>query len=305
MIAISSVTKPDDSQELAAGSQVVPSLARSGDLGSEPDKQTKAERHLTVTGKSESRLVKRYQGAGNGLETVIGVDERQRILETKATPWRMVAALRMVGPSGAGAIGTGWLVGPRTMITAGHCVHHQGFFGGWASSIEISAGRNGSELPYGTITATKFSSINRWIDSADPDFDIGCIHLPEALGDRLGWFPIASMPPGELQNYMVNISGYPADRGGGEEQFFNVNRVLNVGERRIYYDVDTYGGQSGAPVWVHEADGAPPVVVAIHAYGTGGTPFSLGLTANSAPRIIPEVFQQIEAWIEADNGADS
>ena len=45
--------------------------------------------------------------------------------------------------------------------------------------------------------------------------------------------------------------------------------------------------------------------MAIHAYGTGGTPAGFGITANSAPRIIPEVLDQIEAWIAADSDGDS
>jgi hypothetical protein len=46
-------------------------------------------------------------------ETVIGRDERVRILDTELPPWRMMCALRMRGPGGAGAIGTGWFIGPR------------------------------------------------------------------------------------------------------------------------------------------------------------------------------------------------
>ena len=47
------------------------------------------------------------------------------------------------------------------------------------------------------------------------------------------------------------------------------------------------------------------MAVGIHAYGIGGTPGSLGITANSAPRIIPEVFDTISGWIEQDGGLPS
>jgi glutamyl endopeptidase len=271
-----------------------------GSRGTEPAAVSRAEKALVAFGKGE-RITRPAMGA---LESLIGADDRQRILETDLAPWRMICALRMFASGGGGAIGTGWLAGPRTVVTAGHCVHHQGFFGGWASSIEVSAGRNGPEFPFKTVKATRFSSVDRWVETADPDFDVGCIHLDEPLGEQVGWFAIASLTPAELESHMVNISGYPGDRGVGTEQWFHVNRVLSVGERRIFYDVDTMGGQSGSPVWVHEKQGAPPIVVGIHAYGTGGTPFDLGIVANSAPRIIPEVFEQIEAWVKADNAAD-
>jgi glutamyl endopeptidase len=271
-----------------------------GSKGTEPAPISRAEKALIAVGKGE-RITRPAMGA---LESIIGADDRQRILETDLAPWRMICALRMLGRGGGAAIGTGWLAGPRTVVTAGHCVHHQGFFGGWANFIEVSAGRNGVEFPFNTVKATRFSSIDRWVETADPDFDIGCIHLDEPLGEQVGWFTIANLTPAELESHMVNISGYPGDRGAGTEQWFHVNRVLSVGERRIFYDVDTMGGQSGSPVWVHEQEGAPPIAVGIHAYGTGGTPFDLGIIANSAPRIIPEVFEQIEAWVKADNAAD-
>jgi V8-like Glu-specific endopeptidase len=235
-----------------------------------------------------------------GIETVIGADDRVRVLDTDLAPWRMICALRLRGPTGGGAIGTGWFVGPRTLLTAGHCVHSTQFFGGWASSIEVSPGRNGAEFPYPTVRGTRFSSVDRWVETQDPDFDIGCIHLDEPLGSEVGWFGVGALAPGELEGFLVNVSGYPGDRGGGTEQYHHRNRILRVTERRLFYDVDTFGGQSGAPAWIHETDTAPPLAVGIHAYGVGGAVD--GLEANSAPRIIPEVLAQIRTWVEADGG---
>lgn len=244
----------------------------------------------------------RRRSAPGGLESIIGRDDRVRILDTDLAPWRMICALELRSPTGAGAIGTGWLVGPRTIVTAGHCVHSQFFFGGWASTIDISPGRNGSSLPYGTVSSTRFSSVDRWIEQEDPDFDIGCIHLDRPIAD-VGWFSFASLSATELEGYLVNVSGYPGDRGSGTEQYHHVNRVLSVSDRRVYYDVDTFGGQSGAPVWIHEKEDGPPIVIGIHAYGVGGS--RAGLTANSAPRIIPAVFEQISAWIDQDGGLNA
>lgn len=234
------------------------------------------------------------------IESVLGVDERVRILDTELAPWRMICALSMSGPNGAGAIGTGWFVGPKTILTAGHCVHSIDFLGGWAERIEVSPGRNGQKFPYSTVVGTRFTSLDRWVNSADADFDIGCIHLDQPLGQTVGWFALAALGAPETAGYLVNVSGYPGDRGGGTEQYHHRNRVLKVTDRRIYYDVDTYGGQSGAPVWIHESEGTPPLAIGIHAYGTGGSPG--GLLANSAPRIIPEVLDQVREWVKADGG---
>ena len=76
--------------------------------------------------------------------------------------------------------------------------------------------------------------------------------------------------------------------------------MLRSSARRVFYDVDTYGGQSGSPVWHQASSEAEPVAIAIHAYGVGGTPGSWGIKANSGPRLIPEVVQLIKEWLAAE-----
>jgi V8-like Glu-specific endopeptidase len=257
---------------------------------------------VLVYGKSGDRL--RSTAIRVGLETVIGTDERIRIVDTDKHPWRMIAALSLVPapPFTSTFIGTGWFIGPRTLLTAGHCVFSPSDFGGWIKTIEVSPGRNGTKLPYKTAKATRFSSLDVWRDTADPDFDIGCIHLDEPLGDEVGYFKVASLSDSQLKDALLNVSGYPADRGNGTEQYFHANRVLRTTARRVYYDVDTYGGQSGSPVWYQASPADQPVAVAVHAYGVGGTASSMGIVANSGPRLIPEVVETIRQWLAADSG---
>jgi glutamyl endopeptidase len=268
-----------------------------GHKGSVPTSASVSADDLIVVGKSDSRM--RPSLARVGSETVIGVDERVRISDTDKLPWRMIAALSLKpkSPFTSMFVGTGWFVGPKTLLTAGHCVYSDSDFGGWIGSIEVSPGRNDAKFPYGTVTATRFSATKAWQDGSDPDYDIGCIHLDEPLGEQVGYFKIASLTDQDLEGALLNISGYPADRGGGEQQFFHANRVLRSSARRVFYDIDTYGGQSGSPVWHQASAGADPVAVAIHAYGVGGTPGAWGIKANSGPRLIPEMVQLIKEWL--------
>jgi glutamyl endopeptidase len=236
---------------------------------------------------------------GITLESVIGLDERTRIVATEEAPWRMICVLAIEGPWG-NFVGTGWLVGPRTVITAGHCVYEPSQMGGWAERIVLTPGADGAEEPFGSITSTRFESTNKWLNDQDQDFDMGVIHLDQPIGDQLGWFAVASLPDNELEGYQVNVSGYPGDKGG-REQWWARNRIHGLTPRRVYYDVDTMGGQSGGPVFIIEEEGAPPKVVGIHAYGVGGNkPSTITQPVNSAPRIIPEVVDLIQGWI--DNG---
>jgi glutamyl endopeptidase len=299
MHEIKSVTKPQSPFE-SLGTAPVRPASTSGSTGTASGEISRSVRYLTVKGRSGPILPP--------FESIIGRDERVRIVDTDLSPWRMICSLEMRGPNGSGAIGTGWLVGPRTVLTAGHCVFSTSFFGGWAATIDVVPGRNGfgppaESEPFGRTTSTSFSSVDRWQSDEDADFDIGCIHLDEPVGDTVGWFPIGVRTAEQLEGFLVNVSGYPGDRGDGKAQFHGHNRIAQVSDRRLFYEVDTFGGQSGAPVWIHENDDTTkPLVVGVHAYGTGGTPASLGITANSAPRITREVFALITEWVAQDGG---
>jgi len=264
------------------------------------------------------------------LESIIGEDERVRILDTHLMPWRMICQLQIQGSSGA-AIGTGCLVGPHTVLTAGHCVHNAAI-GGWAQRIIVTPGMNRDRADHGSVVACRFSTLDDWVAShahfspeQKADVDVGVIHLndPEnildekrkpmlkdgkvdaskaALGERIGWFGIAVRSDDDLSERYVHVAGYPGepDKGFGREMWAHRSTVLTTTPLRVYYDVDTTPGQSGAPTFVIESNPQAPIVIAVHAYGTGGTAERLGVRANSAPRITRELFETIQYWI--DNG---
>lgn len=234
-------------------------------------------------------------------ETLIGSDDRTRIFDTDSAPWKMICSLSIRGSNGAGFVGTGWFAGPRTIITAGHCVHEAGL-GGWAAQIEVRAGRNGQDEPFKKLICKRFSTTDRWKTLRDPDYDYAAIHLDSSadeITNVTGWFSTAVMADAGLVRQRVNVSGYPVDKGTtnpkGSEQWFHASQVLTVTPLRMFYDVDTVAGQSGAPVWLDTDAG--PRVVGIHAYGVGAAAH-LGITANSAPRITLAVLDVIKAWIQ-------
>lgn len=231
--------------------------------------------------------------SGFRTRSVVGLDERVRVLTTNAPPWRMICSLLIQGP-GISVVGTGAVIGPRTILTAGHCVHHN-TFGGWATKITVIPGRDRANFPFGTQVARRFASLDIWTATMNPDYDVGCIHLDAPLDPAIGSFALGSLPDDRLQNAFLNISGYPADRGMGEEQYFHADRAAAVTPQRVFYAIDTYGGQSGAPVWIYpDGDTSRPVQVAVHAYGVGAT------GTNSGPRITPALLDQIKTWLAED-----
>ncbi len=242
---------------------------------------------LIVRGKQDTPLVSRASFGQSLL--VPGHDRRSRVLDTTYDPWRKICALEITSEDGDCLIGTGWIAGPRLIITAGHCVF-QSVYGGWMKTIDVIPGRDSEEEPFGRYKSTRFFSMERWVTAGDENYDIGAIVLSEDLDRRLGWFSFASYPDSQLEAQMVNISGYPVC-AVGEEQLHHANRISSVTNHKLYYDVDTEGGQSGSPIWLYPDEPSAPVVVGVHSNGAGRS-----LNANSGVRITPTLAEKIAEW---------
>ena len=222
-------------------------------------------------------------------ETVHGEDNRVKITNTSVYPWRAHASLLITAADGSGWIGTGWFIGPHTLMTAGHVVYikNSGVPGrdGWVRSIDVMPGRNGSQLPYGKVTSKNFRTVTGWANNGDENFDYGAIIIPTNLGDTTGWFGFGVYPDATLRDSVGNISGYPGDKPSGT-QWYDAHRIASVNARKVYYDIDTFGGQSGSAVY--RIAGGGRYGIAIHAYG--------GATTNSGTRIVTAVFNNMVAW---------
>lgn len=296
---LTSVDSPKPQRSVLEALEVAATAPReiiSGNQGQTDDGASRAATQFLVTGTRPQPL----RQPRSTLESILGdVDRRKQILETDLAPWRMICSLDIVSQNGLRYIGTGWFVGPRTLITAGHCVYDPVELGGWARQITVLPGRNGDQpAPFPSASSTRFSTTDRWLEAQEPDFDYAAIHLDTDLGTSIGAFGVGVLPDAELTDRLVNVSGYPVQPGNGREQYFHANRVKALTARRLFYDIDTMGGQSGSPVWAYVDGSEDPVVVGIHAYGVGGLPADLSVNANSGPRILPEVLEVIRGWIE-------
>ena len=216
-------------------------------------------------------------------ETVCGADDRARITPANDIPWRWICKLLIRFPNDTRVVGTGWFIGSRTVMTAAHCLHSQEL--GWAQSIEVIPGLDEDRRPYGSQFGASFRATRAWIEDPKPEYDYGAIILPDdTLGNQVGWFGFIAPTDNELQGMAVNTSGYPGDKPSGT-QWYNAGGITQVEERRIFYTIDTMGGQSGSPVWRKVNDERH--AVGIHAYG--GCP-------NSAARITTPVFENMLSW---------
>lgn len=223
------------------------------------------------------------------IETVHGPDNRIQITNTAIYPWRAIASLLITAADNSMWIGTGWFIGPHTLMTAGHVVFikNSGVPGrdGWVKKIQVMPGRNVSTLPYGSVTTSNFRSVTGWTNNGDENFDYGAIIIPTNLGNTTGWFGFGVYSDSDLTSAVGNISGYPGDKPSGT-QWYDAHRIASVNSRKVFYDIDTAGGQSGSAVY--RIIGGNRMAVAIHAYG--------GATTNSGTRIGLDVYNNMVAW---------
>lgn len=228
------------------------------------------------------------------LEAIIGSDDRVLVTNHEAYPWHCICSLLITAATGLTYVGTGWLVSPRVVVTAGHCVYMSNE-GGWPTQIEVIPGRFGTQRPFGSAISRDLRSVTGWTVDNDRDYDYGAILLPEdkRFGDDLGWFGYANRDDDYLRGATLNLAGYPGDGGkaGPERQqgtpWFHSRAVSDVNDKQITYEIDTYGGQSGSPVWEMTADGSR-YGLAIHTWGTS--------VNNGGTRITREVFDKIVSW---------
>lgn len=223
----------------------------------------------------------------SALELVIGRDDRVWISPTTAYPWRCLCSIRAVAPDGRWWSGTGWLAGPRLVITAGHVVFpHE--IGTWPTSLWVTPGADGSRAPFGSYPARSLRAHPTWLRQRDPRFDLGAILLApdQAPGLYVGTLGLAFPNAELLHAILVNLAGYPADKPL-HTLWYHARQILELTATHLYYDIDTMGGQSGSPVWfVH--DGIP-YVVGLHTTGD--------VTANSAIRLHEEIYPALASWI--------
>lgn len=224
---------------------------------------------------------------GDGLETVFAPDERVPIGVATGVPWRWICRLHIVQRNGRRYLGTGWLAAPRLVITAGHCVNVSG---GWARQVSIYPGATDRSSPFGGVTVgpRQLAAFDGWATTGQRETDCGAILLPRefTLPDGFGHFRFGAFDDAALRAASLRLSGYPDDRRPKGLQWTHAQRARDVTQHWLHYQIDTFEGQSGAPVWIEGQ--AWPTVVGLHAYGD--------TTRNRALRITQAGLATFELW---------
>jgi glutamyl endopeptidase len=234
--------------------------------------------------------------------TLVGPDDRQLVVNPLEYPYAPICALRIQGDRSAQIMaGTGVMVSPRLVLTAGHNLFNNAI-GGNATQVRVYAGLNGNYQTVRSVLGARFVSVTEWSTHALPSYDYGAIVLPTDLGTQLGYYAVQGFATNELVSFTVNNLGYPIDcprvlQGNcpqfpGTLMFLNVGRIISTTDFTFTHTIDTAGGSSGSPIILVAATQPTYRVVGIHTYGIDG---GMG---NVATRINVLAHDTIQFWID-------
>jgi V8-like Glu-specific endopeptidase len=216
-------------------------------------------------------------------QNVGGPDTRVQVTNTTAVPFRWIVNLA-IDFNGDGIIDkgcTGEMVGPRLVLTAGHCVYDPVLMQS-AHYVILTPGQNGPSAPYGHQLADGSAlSITIGWASGDPNYDLATITLPDqALYNQVGAFTVAVADDSYLNGESVNVAGYPGDKPYGT-QWSAFGKITAFTSNMISYDADTAGGEDGGPVWIYI--GTNRYLVGVHTRGVGDS--NCAASSNCGTRI--------------------
>lgn len=224
-------------------------------------------------------------------ESIFGPDNRIQVTPTTSFPARATVMITRNGNAHC----SGWMIGPNTVATAGHCVHSGGSGGSWYTGLVAWPGRDGASAPYGGCASTLSYSVTGWTVNGDEQYDYGALKLNCTIGNTVGWYGYF-WQSASLAGLPTLVSGYPGEKAFGTQwRGDNVSRTVAVSQNeQVFYPNDTTGGMSGSPVYYDRA-GCGICSMAIHAYGFphGGFPHN---SYNHGTRITQAKFANFQAW---------
>jgi glutamyl endopeptidase len=197
---------------------------------------------------------------------VIGNDDRFQIHDTTATPWATVVKIEGQFSSTKYFACTGWMLGPSTVITAGHCIYDFLELGVFSYNVKISPAYNSEALipyPFGSCLGLQGWVLTPWLYGGDLGYDYGVYKLGCRVGiltGNLGFKEIS----GDGVGLPVELSGYPGSKGG-TTMWASRGSITSSDGNSFFFDNDTSAGQSGAPVWDYLDPECGYCVVAINA----------------------------------------
>ena len=217
-------------------------------------------------------------------DRIIGPDDRIQINDTTTFPWTTMVKIQGQWNDVEFFSCSGWMLGPSTVVTAGHCVYSFAGANTYAYNVIVTPALNTdapNPRPFGVCRALRGWVLLPWYDNGDSGYDYGVYDLGCRIGYQTGNLGM-KMILGSANGTYEALTGYPSDKGG--TTMWSAGGTVQESQARLFfYDNDMMSGQRGAPVWVTDP-ACNPCAIAVNAQEYAPP------TLNSGPRITLEAF---------------
>ncbi|NMG52224.1 V8-like Glu-specific endopeptidase [Streptococcus pneumoniae] len=135
------------------------------------------------------------------------------------------------------------------LITAAHNIYkHE--FGKDAEELYVTPAATPNNAPFGTVKVKKYYYLKNYV-SDNPGThsknDLALLVLEEPIGTKTGTLGLSSLST-NLSGLNVTVTGYSA-LSEAVQMYTDTRNVIRDTGDFLYYNVDTYGGASGAAVY--------------------------------------------------------
>jgi V8-like Glu-specific endopeptidase len=272
---------PGDESEILGNMAAVGRSLDGKELRVEPDE---AMRYAIETDLSAGAAGAAPEEFGEEDRTVLGADDRVQVKNTKQLPFRTIGYIETVTADGNFYRCSGTLIGPRTVMTAAHCLYNHKA-GGWYKEFYFVPGMvDIKNMPYGVYAAQEVYIVEGYIsqyqgtDGSVFPWDLGVMILTDPIGEGLGW--MAYNHYAKFGDFEATTAGYPGDKPdltmwltscAIDAEMTNNDNFLN--------DCDNAGGASGSSMWAVDKNKKRTAVGVV----VGEAPqFNIGVRINAA-----------------------